>query len=100
MNYKDIEVFLELVRCRNITKAAENLYLSQSAVSNRLKSLEDEMGVQLFLRAKGHRIVELTRQGGEFIPVAERWKALYEETEAYPQLRPLRRPHRHEREHL
>ena len=81
MNYKDIEVFLELVRCRNITKAAENLYLSQSAVSNRLKSLEDEMGVQLFLRAKGHRIVELTRQGGEFIPVAERWKALYEETE-------------------
>ena len=39
------------------------------------------MGVQLFLRAKGHRIVELTRQGGEFIPVAERWKALYEETE-------------------
>ena len=81
MNYKDIEVFLELVRCRNITKAAENLYLSQSAVSNRLKSLEDELGVQLFLRAKGHRIVELTRQGGEFIPVAERWKALYEETE-------------------
>ena len=81
MNYKDIEVFLELVRCRNITKAAENLDLSQSAVSNRLKSLEDEMGVQLFLRAKGHRIVELTRQGGEFIPVAERWKALYEETE-------------------
>ena len=81
MNYKDIEVFLELVRCRNITKAAENLSLSQSAVSNRLKSLEDEMGVQLFLRAKGHRIVELTRQGGEFIPVAERWKALYEETE-------------------
>ena len=71
MNYKDIEVFLELVRCRNITKAAENLYLSQSAVSNRLKSLEDELGVQLFLRAKGHRIVELTRQGGEFIPVAE-----------------------------
>ena len=47
MNYKDIEVFLELVRCRNITKAAENLYLSQSAVSNRLKSLEDELGVQL-----------------------------------------------------
>ena len=43
MNYKDIEVFLELVRCRNITKAAENLYLSQSAVSNRLKSLEDEL---------------------------------------------------------
>lgn len=81
MNYKDIEVFLELVRCRNITKAAENLYLSQSAVSNRLKSLENELGVQLILRAKGHRSVSLTRQGEEFIPVAERWKVLYEETE-------------------
>lgn len=44
MDHKDITIFLELVRCRNISKTAENLYLSQSAVSSRLKALEAEMG--------------------------------------------------------
>ena len=41
MDHKDITIFLELVRCRNISKTAENLYLSQSAVSSRLKALEE-----------------------------------------------------------
>ena len=76
MDHKDITIFLELVRCRNISKTAENLYLSQSAVSSRLKALEEEMGCQLVLRSKGQRSVELTRQGEEFISVAERWKLL------------------------
>lgn len=82
MDQKDIMIFLELVRCRNISKTAENLYLSQSAVSSRLKALEEEMGCQLVLRSKGQRSVDLTRQGEEFISVAERWKLLFEETEA------------------
>ena len=81
MHYKDIETFLELVRTRNITKTAEHLYLSQSTISNRLKNLEDELGYQLIVRAKGHRAIQLTRQGGEFISIAERWKNLFEETE-------------------
>ncbi len=82
MDHKDITIFLELVRCRNISKTAENLYLSQSTVSSRLKALEEKMGCQLVLRAKGQRSVKLTRQGEEFISVAERWKLLLEETEA------------------
>ena len=81
MDYRDIETFLELVRTRNITKTAEHLYLSQSTVSNRLKNLENELGCQLILRAKGHRVVQLTRQGEEFVPVAERWRNLFEETD-------------------
>lgn len=81
MNYSAIETFLELVRTRNITKTAELLYVSQSTVSSRLKSLEEELGYQLLIRAKGHREVRLTRQGIAFIPLAERWKNLFEETE-------------------
>lgn len=81
MQYKDIEIFLELVRTRNITKAAEQMYISQSTVSNRLKSLEAELGYQLVVRSKGHRTVQFTYRGDEFIPIAERWKNLYEETE-------------------
>ena len=71
MDHKDITIFLELVRCRNISKTAENLYLSQSAVSSRLKALEEEMGCQLVLRSKGQRSVELTRQGRS----SSRWRS-------------------------
>ena len=63
-------------------KTAENLYLSQSAVSSRLKALEEEMGCQLVLRSKGQRGVDPDAAGREFISVAERWKLLFEETEA------------------
>ena len=81
MNYADIETFLELVRTRNLTKAAEHLFLSQSTVSNRLRNLENELGFSLFVRGKGRTTIELTRKGEEFAPIAERWRSLYEETE-------------------
>ncbi len=82
MDQKNITIFLELVRCRNISKAAQNLYLSQSAVSSRLKALEEELGCQLVLRSKGQRSVELTRQGEAFVSVAERWSMLMEEMDS------------------
>lgn len=82
MQYKDINIFLELVRTRNITKAAEHLFLSQSTISSRLKSLEEELGCQLVIRSKGQRVIQLTRAGQDFIFVAERWLHLFEETEA------------------
>lgn len=82
MDYSDIETFLELVRTRNITKAAERLYVSQSTVSNRLKNLENELGFALVIRGKGRQAIELTHRGEEFVGIAERWKSLHEEMEA------------------
>ena len=79
MDQKNIIIFLELVRCRNISNTAKNLYMSQSAVSSRLKALEDELGCQLVLRSKGQRSIELTRQGEAFVSVAERWNMLMDE---------------------
>ncbi len=81
MQNKDIEIFLEIVQSRNITKAAEHLFLSQSVISTRLKKLEEELGYELFLRSKGVREMELTRQGREFVSIAVRWKNLFEEAE-------------------
>ena len=81
MQYKEVETFLEVVRTRNITRTAELLYVSQSTVSNRIKSLEEEVGCQLIVRTRGHRIVQLTRQGEEFVQIAARWKDLFDETE-------------------
>ena len=81
MQNKDIEIFIEIVNTRNITKAAENLYMSQSVISTRLKKLESELGYNLFERGKGQREIILTSQGKEFVSVALRWKELFEEAE-------------------
>ena len=80
MNQADIETFLMLVKTRNITKTAENLYVSQPTVSHRLKLLEEELGVPLLIRKKGYKKVELTPKGEEFIVIAQRWLSLMKET--------------------
>lgn len=80
MNQVDIETFLMLVRTKNITKTAENLFVSQPTVSHRLKLLEDELQVPLLVRKKGYKKVELTPKGEDFLPIAERWLSLMKET--------------------
>lgn len=79
MNLAEIETFLMIVKTKNITKTAENLFLSQPTVSHRLKSLEDELDVKLITRKKGYKQIELTTQGEEFIPIAERWVSIWQE---------------------
>lgn len=49
MIYNNYEYFLEIVKHRNISKAANELYISQPALSNYLKRLESKLGSQLFL---------------------------------------------------
>lgn len=79
MNIAEIETFLMIVKTKNITKTAENLFLSQPTVSHRLKSLEEELDVRLITRKKGYKQIELTSQGEEFIPIAERWLSVWRE---------------------
>ena len=73
MTLAEVETFLSIVATRSITRTAELLFLSQPTISHRLSSLEDELGFELIVRRKGHKTVELTPKGEEFIPVAERW---------------------------
>ena len=79
MNIAEIETFLMIVKTKNISKTAENLFLSQPTVSHRLKSLEEELDVKLITRKKGYKQIELTSQGEEFIPIAERWVSIWRE---------------------
>jgi len=88
MRLDQINVFLEIVRIRNLTKAAENLHMSQSSVSQQLKLLEQELGVQLIMRHKGQRTAELTCHGEEFIPLAESWMHLLQQTESLKESAP------------
>ena len=61
MNTKSQEYFLELARCCNFTRAAKNLYISQTALSKTINGLEEELGTKLFTRSS-HRI-QLTEDG-------------------------------------
>lgn len=81
MNQDDVELFLTLVKTKNITKTAESLFISQPTVSHRLQQLENELGVVLINRKKGYKQIELTQKGEEFVPLAERWLALMSETQ-------------------
>jgi len=81
MNYEQIETFLTVIACGTVSGAAQSLYVSQSTVSSRLQLLEEELGVPLILRQRGHRTVELTSYGNAFIPVASQWASLWKDTQ-------------------
>lgn len=64
MEIKDLVFFQRVVKTNSISKAAEELFISQSQVSRVISSLEHELGVELFER-KGHKL-ELTPCGKIF----------------------------------
>jgi DNA-binding transcriptional LysR family regulator len=61
MLYRQIQIFLEVANCLNFTRAAENLYMTQQAVTKQIAALEKEIGVSLFYRTT--RTVSLTETG-------------------------------------
>lgn len=64
MNSRQLEYFLAVARELNFTKAAESMFVSQTAVTQQIKVLEEQLGVHLFERTK--RRVELTPAGRVF----------------------------------
>ena len=51
MEIRTLRYFLEAAREENMSKAAERMHISQSALSKQLKGLEEELGKQLFVRS-------------------------------------------------
>ena len=64
INFELYRVFYTVANTGNITKAAEELMISQPAISKSIKNLEEQLGGQLFIRTK--RGVILTDEGKEF----------------------------------
>ena len=63
MNFQQLKIIREAARCHfNLTEVANTLYTSQSGVSRHIKELEDELGVELFIR-RGKRLLGMTEPG-------------------------------------
>ncbi len=68
MDIRFLSTFLEVVKTRHFGKAAENLYLTQSAVSARIKLLEEYFQTTLFIRHRNS--IQLTQAGEKLLPFA------------------------------
>ena len=68
MNTTQLECFVSLAGTLNFMRTAEQLGLTQPAVSKQIKSIEDELGAKLFDRTS--RSVTLTTIGSQFLPEA------------------------------
>lgn len=79
MTLKQLKAFLVLVRTLNYANAANELCLSQSALSLSIKTLEEELGGKLFKR--NTRRVEITTEGQSLIPYAKKLLANWEDME-------------------
>ena len=71
MTNAEIEAFLAVCETKNISKAAERLFISQSSLSTKIKTLEREVGCVLLVRGKGQRALTLTAAGEKLHALAK-----------------------------
>lgn len=69
MDIRFLSTFLEVAHTRHFGKAADNLYLTQSAVSARIKLLEEYFNTTLFVRNRNS--IQLSPAGEKLVPFAE-----------------------------
>ena len=70
MEIYQLRAFIAVARTGNMTRAAEHLHVTQSAVSKQLKALEEEFGAPLFERSAAG--MTLSAAGKRLMPLAKR----------------------------
>jgi LysR family transcriptional regulator, nitrogen assimilation regulatory protein len=69
LDFSQLRLFIEITRTGSLNRAAQNLHISQPAVSRHMQALEREVGVQLFERRKTGML--LTKEGQRLVSIAE-----------------------------
>ena len=91
MDIELLKTFLEVRKTRNFGQAALNLFVTQAAVSARIKQLEESFGVRLFLRQRNN--IQLTVEGERLVPHAETmmlaWSRAKQDVELKPEQKSL-----------
>ncbi|MDL2399295.1 LysR family transcriptional regulator [Rhizobium mayense] len=80
MHPRLLKTFLAVARNRNFTRAAEEVHLAQSSVSDQIQSLETELGTALFIRSRSG--LTLTAAGEALRPCAEEILTIADEARA------------------
>ncbi|WP_027717247.1 selenium metabolism-associated LysR family transcriptional regulator [Desulfovirgula thermocuniculi] len=94
MNIKQLEAFVRVAELQSFTRAAQQLFMSQPAISFQIKSLEESLGTTLFHRSE--KKVELTEAGRLFYPEARQiLQHYYRIRETLEELKGLKRGHLH-----
>lgn len=83
MNINQLRYFMSVASCRSFSKAAECHYITQTAITQQIKALEDQLGLQLINRQK--RPIELTPAGNVFYHEAKAILARIDEAVAKTQ---------------
>jgi DNA-binding transcriptional LysR family regulator len=83
IDFLGLEAFLSIAERGSFQRAATHLNLSQTAISHRMRKLEEELGLKLFARTT--REVTLTRAGIDFLPKAQ--AALLELEQSFDELK-------------
>lgn len=81
MELEYLKEFSVLAKTLSFSRTAERLFTTQSTISKHLRSLEAALGMPLFVRTNRH--VELTEEGRDFLPYAERMLQLQYEYQTY-----------------
>ena len=79
MDTQSLKAFIAVAEQKSFSAAAESLYLTQSAVSKRIKQLEEQLGTTLFDRH--NRTISLTEAGEALVPRAQHILDLVSDTE-------------------
>lgn len=77
MKIQDMKFILEIVNTGSISMAAKNLYISQPALSQCVKKVEQELGTDLFIRHSG-KMVKLTKAGLQYADMARQITGVYD----------------------
>ncbi|MFD3609072.1 LysR family transcriptional regulator [Streptomyces atroolivaceus] len=70
MHFQQLAYFVAVAEARHFTRAAEEVHVSQPSLSQQIKALENELGAELFSRARGN--IALTDAGEALLPLARR----------------------------
>jgi LysR family cys regulon transcriptional activator len=72
VNFQQLKIIREAARQDyNLTEVANMLYTSQSGVSRHIRELEEELGIEIFIR-RGKRLLGMTEPGKALLSIAER----------------------------
>ena len=89
MTLQQLKYIITIVNCGSITEASKQLYISQPSLSNAVKELETELGIEIFIRtSKG---ISLSSDGTEFLSYA---RQVIEQTDLLEQRYKNKKPSR------